>query len=163
MITVSLVKEAFIEAGKRFLKVIQYGAKTADVVAPFGEDSAPLKDMIALYAETAETGDSFIIGYINSQQIAQPGEKRIFSLQSDGSLSIDIHLKADGTMEIGGNSDFAVRYNELNAELQLQNTALNLEFSKIAIAINALAPGSYVPSSIGLDLSGARNNEVKTN
>lgn len=160
--TTSIVKENTIKNGKRELKVLEYGAKTADVVADFGDDSAPLKDMIAIYAKTDESGDSIIVGYMNKNQIAQAGEKRIFSLKEDGSLSFAIHLKNDGTCEVGGNADNLVRYQALDDALQAEKNLLDIEFNKIAIAINAIVPGSYNPAPITLNLIQAKIDEIKT-
>lgn len=162
MITFSVVKENIIKAGKRALKVIEYGAKTADVCGPFGDDSAPLKDMIAIYSQTGENGDNVIIGYLNSNQISKPGEKRIFSLKPDGSISFFMHLKDDGSCEIGGSVDNAVRYAPLNNALQLLKTSINAEHTKIATAINGLAPGSYIPEPITIDINQAKIQEIKT-
>ena len=160
--TLSIVKENIIKNGVRVLKVFQFGAKTADVVSAFGDDSAPLKDMVAIYGTTSENGDDIIIGYINKNQISQPGEKRIFSLKQDGSLSFALHLKNDGNCEFGGNSDNLVRYNALNTALQQEKNLINTELSKIATAINGVAPGAYTPTPITLDLIQAKINEIKT-
>ena len=124
-LTFSVVKEYLLENGIRILKVFEFGAKTANVIAPFGDDSAALKDMIAIYGSTSNVGESIIIGYINKNQIATPGEKRIFSLKEDGSLSFAIHLKNDQTCEIGGNADFAVRYNKLETAFNNLKTDMN--------------------------------------
>ena len=125
MISFSKVKESLIENGSRILKVVQFGAKTADSVSSFGDDSHPLNNMVAIYASTSEVGDNIIIGYINKNQIAALGEKRIFSLKEDGSLSFAIHLKNDQTCEIGGNADFAVRYNKLETAFNNLKTDMN--------------------------------------
>jgi hypothetical protein len=130
------------------------------VVAPFGDDSHPLKDMVALYANTSESGDNIIIGYINKNHIAAIGEKRIYSLKEDGSLSFAIHLKNDETCEIGGAVDFAVRYNALNTALQEEVVKINQELTKIASGIST-AGGVYVPEPITLSLIDSRVNEVK--
>ncbi len=159
--TISIVKENILKNGRRILKVFEFGAKTGDVVAPFGDDSAPLKDMVAIFGQTSVKGESVVIGYINKNQIAQPGEKRIFSLDSDGNLSFAIHLKGDGTCEIGGNTDNAVRYAELNTALQQQVTDINTELGKISAAIGLLG-GSYVVDPIALDASAAKIDEIKT-
>ncbi len=161
MITFSIVKDSIIEKFKRVLKVEQYGAKTADVISSFGDDSAPLNDMIALYANTSEVGDSVIIGYINKNQIAQPGEKRVFSLKPDGTLSFDIHLKTDGTCEIGGAIDNAVRHSKLNTALQAEVTKINAELVKISAAVGAVG-GSYVHVPVTVDIAAAKINEIKT-
>lgn len=124
-LTFSVVKEYLLENGIRILKVFEFGAKTANVIAPFGDDSAALKDMIAIYGSTSNVGESIIIGYINKNQIATPGEKRIFSLDENGELSFAIHLRTDGTCEIGGAGDFAVRYNELETAFNQLKSDLN--------------------------------------
>jgi len=160
--TFSIVKENIIKDFKRTLKIFEFGVKTADVVSAFGDDSAPLKDFVAIYGQTSENGDNIIIGYINKNQISAPGEKRIFSLKEDGSLSFSLHLKNDGTCEFGGNTDNAVRYAALNNALQLEKDLINTEFGKIATAINGLAPGAYVPTPITLNLLSAKIEEIKT-
>jgi hypothetical protein len=159
--TFSLVKENLLSKGKRILKVLQYGAKTASVTGPYGDDSSPLKDMIAIYAPTDESGDAVIMGYINKHQISKPGEKRIFSENPDGSLSCSIHLKANGICEIGEASDFAVRHTPLDTGLQNQNALINAEFAKVALAINAIVPGSYSPGTINIDISNAKIEKTK--
>lgn len=115
MITKSKIKEVLIQSGYRILKVVQYGVKTVDVATPFGEDSHPLKDMTAIFAETGRDGQPVIIGYVHKEKIADIGEKRIFSLKEDGTLSSYIHLKNDETINILGDEDFAVRFTELES------------------------------------------------
>lgn len=161
MISLSVVKQNIIKNGRRILKVLQYGAKTADVVGPYGDDSAPLPNMIAIYATTEESGDAVIVGYINSNQISQPGEKRIFSQNPDGSLSCSIHLKADGVCEIGEASDFAVRHTPLASGLSAQDSLINAELVKIAAAINAIVPGSYTPGTISTNISSSKVEKTK--
>ena len=160
MITFSKVKESIIET-YRSIKILQFGAKTADACASFGDDSSPLKDMIAIYAETSNISEPIIIGYLNKNQIALPGEKRIFSLKSDGDLSTFIHLKADGTMEIGGGDDNIIRYTPLNLAISKTDANINIELGKIATAITSIG-GAYVPNSINTDISNAKIQEIQT-
>lgn len=161
MITFSKVKDSIVELGKRILKVEQYGAKTAKVASDYGDDSQPLKNMTAIYAETAVNSEPIIVGYINTQQIAKEGEKRLYSQTPQGSLSFDIYLKNDGTCEIGGNIDNAVRFTPLNNGIILKDNLINTELSKIATAITALG-GTYTPSAVATDLSLAKIQEIKT-
>lgn len=125
MISFSRVKETVIEGGFRVAKVFQFGAKTATVASAFGDDSNPIKDMIAIYANTSEVGDKVIVGYLNQNHIAAIGEKRIFSLKPNGDLSFAIHLKNDETCEIGGNADNAVRYSKLEEAFNELKNDLN--------------------------------------
>lgn len=161
MITFSKVKENIITSLIRTLKVQQYGAKTANVVAPFGDDSAPLKDMIAVYAETSNISEPVVVGYINKNQIAKTGEKRIFSLKPDGTVATSIHLFTDGTMNVGGDNDNAVRYSPLNSGIYAKDALINIELTKIATAISLLG-GTYAPSNISTDIEAAKINEIKT-
>ena len=91
----------------------------------------------------------------------QSGEKRIFSLKEDGSLSFSVHLKNNGTLEVGGNTDNMVRYQKLDDALQAEKNLINAELSKIAAAINAIVPGSYTPAPITLNLIQAKIDEIK--
>ncbi|PXX26291.1 hypothetical protein C7967_11553 [Thalassospira sp. 11-3] len=161
MITFSIVKDSILDAGKRILKIVEFGPKTTKECAPFGEDSAPLKDMVAIHARTTESGESVVIGYINKDQLANPGEKRMYSLKPDGSLSFDIYLKNDGTVEIGGNGHHLVKYAPLNTALTDQDTAINTELGKIALAIGSLG-GTYTPATVATDISASRAENVKT-
>tara|TARA_R110000822_G_scaffold123489_3_gene257905 strand:+ start:15592 stop:16080 length:489 start_codon:yes stop_codon:yes gene_type:complete len=161
MISLAQVKSAVISSGRRILKVFEFGAKTAVQSGPFGDDSSPLKDMVAIFGKTSNLEEPVILGYINKNQLAQPGEKRIFSLKPDGSLSIDIFLKTDGTLEIGGNVDNMIRYGPLNTALQSHNAAINMELGKIAAAISTLG-GTYLPDTISTDISASKIDQVKT-
>ncbi|RDY57721.1 hypothetical protein [Flagellimonas nanhaiensis] len=161
MITLSKIKSYVLSNGSRILKVLQYGPRTAVEVSPFGVDSNPLKDMTAVYSKTAEMGEPVILGYINKNQISKQGETRIYSLGSDGNLAFSVHLKTDGTIEIGGNSDFMVKFNPLDAGLKNQDTQINTELGKIATAITSLG-GSYVPTPITTNIDQSKLSNVKT-
>lgn len=161
MISTAKVKQWFFEKGKRILKVSQFGAKTAKVAAPFGDDANPIKDMTAIFAETSESGEPFILGYVNTDQLAAVGEKRIFSLKETGGLSTYIWLKNNGTIEIGGKADNAVRFSKLNEAIGTKDSLITSELAKIATAIGTLG-GTYVPGKISTDLEPAKIDEVKT-
>lgn len=161
MITLSKVRSTILKKGERIIKVLQYGAKTVAEISPFGDDSNPVENMSALYADTAETGEPVIIGYINTNQLAAVGEKRIFSLKADKTLSAFIWLKNDGTMQIGGDADNAVRYQKLDDSLQAQKVLINIELSKIQAAITTLG-GAYAKVDISINASAAKITEIKT-
>ena len=161
MITFSRVKSSLIEKGSRIIKVLQFGAKTAVQSSSFGDDSCPLNEMTAIYADTSEKSERLIIGYINKDQIASPGEKRIFSLNTDGSFSCSIHLKSDGVCEIGEALDFSVRHTQLNTSIAAKDALIITELGKIAAAINAIVPGSYTPGTISTDISSAKVEKTK--
>jgi hypothetical protein len=161
MITLAKVDSTTITDKQREIKVLQFGAKTADECAPFGEDSNPLKDMIAVYAETAEVGEPVIIGYLNENQLAAVGEKRLYSLKPDGSLSFYTWLRNNGTMELGGNAHNLVRYEPLNNALQSLVNKINAELVKIQTGLTAVG-GVYAPAPVSVDVSASKINEIKS-
>ena len=165
MITFSKVKENIIDSF-RSMKVFQFGAKTADVASSFGDDSAPLKNMTAIFADTSNIGEPVIIGYLNKNQIATEGEKRIFSVDpATGNLSFAIHLRTDGTCEIGGNIDFMVRYSALETAFnQLKNDFNTHNHTTTATVGDSAIPGVITPptTTSNADISGAKIEEIKT-
>jgi hypothetical protein len=120
---------------QRIVKFFRLGrdVQTAVEVAPYGIDSNPIKDIIAIHAETAEKGKSVIIGYINKNQLAGIGESRIYSTDANGVLKTSIWLKNDGVMEIGGDTDFMVRYSKLEQAFN----ELKTDHNKLVDAFNA--------------------------
>lgn len=110
----------FFESGLRKIKFLRLGKRdiqSSFEAMPYGFDSVPIKNIKAIYSKTGEDGKTVIIGYINTGQLEslKSGESRMFSTDSDGKLSFDIRLKDNGTAEIGGDSDFMVRFNALES------------------------------------------------
>jgi len=154
MLTISRVKQAANE----FIKVLRFGLSdvvTAKQFTPAGLTSKPIKNQIAIYAKTSDNNDPAIIGYLSELNGISEGEIKLFSLDSNGVEKIYIHIKNDGTIEFGGAADNLVKYLPLNTAV----SNINLEFGKIATAINAIVPGSYVPGTISI--TGAKVAELK--
>lgn len=161
---VKVLSTEFDNFQRRVIKFLRYGKsdiQTAQEITPFGIDSNPLKDMIAVYGQTGENGKTVILGYVNKNQIAEIGETRIFSQTENGADSFYIHLKNDETLEIGGTAHNLVRYTPLNTALQQQVNAINVELGKIAAGI-ATGGGAYTPQPISLNISDAKIEEIKT-
>ncbi len=150
---------------RQIIKILGMGTDDVQEInqtAPFGIDSVPIKDMRGVLAGTASNGDALVIGYINKNAIAEAGETRLFSTDDDGQLQIALHLKKDGTMEIGGDSDFMVRFSALETaynELQGKWNAFALAYVPGSPATVGLPP--TLPQSTG-DISAAKIDEIKT-
>lgn len=160
MITLARIKDIVIEKKQRVLKVIQYGTKTADECSPFGDDSSPLENMTAVFANTGESGEPVIIGYINENQLAEPGEKRLYSCKENGDISSYIWLKKDETIEIGGNQHNITRFTPLETGLHQQDTAINTELAKISGLLSGIGL-VYVPTAITTNISQAKADDIK--
>lgn len=166
----SKVISSTIESLKRVVKVLRFGrsdVQTAYEAMPFGVDSSPLKDMSAIYSETGTNGKAVIIGYINKNQMAEPGETRLFSLDSDGNLKTYLYLKKDGNMDIGGDDDFMVRYSKLEEAFNDLKESHNDLVQKYNIHTH-LAPGGATSATAttatpsDADISGAKIEEIRT-
>jgi hypothetical protein len=175
---IKVISSQIDETGRRLIKSLGWGADDVQEtlnVAPFGDDSCPVKDMVAIYATTSDIGNPVVIGYVNKNQIADVGEKRIFSTNADGVEQIALHLKNDGTAEFGGNTDFMVRY----SELEVGFNALKSDFNSLVTSYNShihittatvsatAVPGVIAPTpSTGTpstaDISGSKIDEIKT-
>ena len=164
MVKVSKIISSTIKSGRRILKILGLGKEdiqTSYESMPFGVDSVPIKDLIAIQMETSERGKTVIVGYINKNQIADVGELRLYSLDATGAEQANVYLKKDGVLELNGNVDNAVKFIPLDAGLQSQTTAINAELVKIAAAINAIVPGSYVPTPVTVNITNSKVESVK--
>ncbi len=145
----------------KFFRLGKSDVQEATEVSPFGIDSNPIKDMIAVYASTGEKGDTVIIGYLNKKQIAAVGETRIYSTDANGNVKISIHLKNDGTAEIGGTGDNLVKYIPLKELVDSINNFLNIQLPLISAGI-ATGGGSYSPPRANFNISDAKIEKLKT-
>lgn len=160
--------------GKRLVKVLRYGksdVQTPTQAAPYGIDSNPVKDMIAVYCATGVKGKPVVLGYLNKDQLAGVGEIRFKSTDEDGAEQMYLWLKNDGTMEVGGDADFMVRYSALETaynELQDDVNTLKQVFSAWAVvpsdggAALKTAAATWYGTPLTSDISDAKIEEIKT-
>jgi len=138
--------------------------------APHGIDSNPVKDMVAIRAETGIKGEAVVIGYLNPNALAAQGENRIYSTDSNGNVVQYFWLKNDGTTEINGTGDFLARFNELkagfdqlrddfNTHVQTYNTHLHPGVAT-GLGNTGPTPSTGTPSTASIDT--AKIDELKT-
>lgn len=164
MIALAKYFSSVIENGKRIIKSKGIGGSvmTTKEVAPFGFDSQPLEGMTAIYSDTTNADESVIIGYINKNQLAGIGESRMYSVGGPlGEVQATILCDASGRISLNGNAYNSVRYEPLESGLNGQNVLINAELSKIAIALNSLAPGSYVVNPVSINITAAKSETIK--
>lgn len=136
----------------------------------YGTDAQPIKDAVAVYAQTGVKGKTVIIGYINKNAVADVGEHRLFSTDADGAVQFYIHLKNDGTCDIGGSANHMTRYEELETafnELKSDfNTHVNNYNTHVHPGVLAGPASTAVTVSVSTpsqaDISGAKIDEIKT-
>ena len=168
---VKIISTEINDLTQRVSKFLRFGLKdvqTALQTAPYGMDSNPIKDMIAIYGATSDKGKPVIIGYINKNQLADIGEARIFSTDENGNLKTFIWLQNDGIMEIAGNVDNMVRFSELKSGFD----TLKSDFNSFVTTYNThthataptgpVSPPSAAASSTVADIDSSKINEIKT-
>lgn len=162
MITlVKIISTSVDSLKRRIQKFVRFGlddVQTSMVAAPFGIDSNPVKDMVAVYAPTAEKGKTVIIGYINKNAISEVGGVRLFSTDANGTEKFYVYLRANDTLELGGNTKHLARFEELETAFN----ALKSDFNTHTHTGNLGAPTTppLVPSIA--DISGAKITKIKT-
>lgn len=152
----------------KFLRLGKYDVQTSVEANPYGLDSNPIKDMMALYSPTGENGKTHIVGYVNKNLKAEPGEFRTFATDEQGNEIFYTWMKKNGTIEIGGDSDNAVKYSKLEQAFN----QLKQDFNSLVTNFNAhqhTAPsgggpttGAQSASTSSADISPAKNDKIKT-
>lgn len=159
---------------RRVIKFLRFGKSDVQEsieVAPFGIDNAPIKNLIALYAQTTENGKSYIVGYLNKNQKSEPGENRSYATDDAGAEVFYIWQRKDGTVEIGGTDNYAVKFNELKAEFN----ALKSDYNNLVTTFNghthilALTAGTGTAAvsvtqgqTNTSNIDNAKNDKIKT-
>lgn len=137
----------------RIIKVSRYGKDdtvTGLEAMPYGDDSNPITGMSAVYLELSSRKNKVIVGYINKQQLADVGEKRIYSTDANGNVKFYLWLHADGTCEFNGKDNHLTQYE-----------ALKVAFDQLKSDFNAhVHPSNGAPPTVPstADMSGAKLN-----
>ena len=160
---------------RRLIKILRLGNKdiqTPFEASPFGLDSVAIKDLIAIQVETGEKGKTVIIGYINKNAIAEIGEYRTYSTDSEGNEKNYIWLRNDGVIEIGGDADNMVRFSKLEEafnDLRSDYNDLVTKWNTFAVAyipgspaVQGLPPTAASGNLSTADISPAKIEEIKT-
>lgn len=173
MVEISIVISTLLDAGIRTVKSLVYGSNGRNTqleAMPFGTDAVPIENYRAIVVQSQTREKRFVLGYVNKSQEASPGDHRIYSLTSEGLLATSIWLKSDGTIEVGGDTDFMVRYSVLEAAFN----ELRSDFNSLVSTYNShthagvspgggtTAPTTSSGSSSSADISGAKIDEIKT-
>jgi hypothetical protein len=120
------------------LKCLLYGSA--------GDDSPPLPEDRVLIIEKTGSGSYAVCGTLSVSQGANPGEKILYSRDSNGTVKSTIKLLSTGIIELNGNADFAVAFNDLKAgfdQLKLDyNTHVHVETGASTLVPTVLSAAS---------------------
>ena len=171
---VTTISTALNKLGQRVSKVFRMGrddVREAIQSAPHGIDANPVKDMVAVYADGQVKGQQVILGYLNKNCISEVGGIRVYSTNTSGAEQIAIYLRANGTIEVGGDSDFMVRYEPMAAtidEIKSDIATLKQAFTAWVTvpgdggaALKAIA-ATWAATPLIKDIADSKINEIKT-
>lgn len=135
-------------------------SKQAQEIAPYGYDAAPVAGLTALYLQTSKRSQPVFAGYVNTNQLAVPGEVRIFATDENGNEKCRIWQHSSGKIEIGGtgaagsNVNHLTQFETLNTSLAAWKSELDLQLT----AIGAAAGSPYTAPT--LDISSAETSKL---
>jgi hypothetical protein len=173
---IKIISSAF-DSGRRLVKFNRLGrsdVKEKIEVSPYGLDSNPVKDTVGIYTPTSVSGKGVVFGYVNPEQKADVGEFRTYATDSDGVEVFYTWLKNNGTAEIGGDSDFMVRYSELetafnelrddfNALVNVYNAHIHTTTATVGLGpVGVISTSPSQGQQSTADISGAKIDEIKT-
>lgn len=128
--------------------------QTVQYMPMSGDDSPPqIGDLVVILS----IGTAFQVALGLQDSVApsmSAGEKKVYSRDSGGSIAAFIDLLASGDLELNGNANTAVRFADLNTQLQLLVTAINALFG-------TKLDGSGTAGTLTLDLSATESPTVK--
>lgn len=131
--------------------------QTVEFMSNAGDDTHPPLDSKVL---VLSAGEAWKIAVASDDDVVPSmavGEKKLYST-SGGSIQAYINLLSDGTIEINGNADFAVRFTALETAFNQLKSDYN---SHTHVSVTSVGtPTVPVPQSTA-DMSGAKVNEVK--
>jgi hypothetical protein len=159
------------QATDEFIKVLRFGkddVQTPLPVLPHGLDSKPVKEDLAVTANTTGDGENVVLGYVKLFSETQEGETRLYATDQEGALVFDLLFNNAGELIFNSGEDNAVRYSKLEDaynELKGKFNDLVSAFNQHVHASSG-APPTPVPSVIPAqpstgDISPAKIDEIK--
>lgn len=115
---------------------------TAPQFAPSGVDAPPLEGDYSVSVDVPGDSGEAVVGYLdpNNEGTAEGGEYRTYSRDENGDVAISIHLKKDGTIVFGDDTDNLVRYSELETAIELLKTQIEDNHTLLQGVLAATAP-----------------------
>jgi hypothetical protein len=132
-----------------------------------GDDSPPIENLRGIYVQTSQVGTPVLVGYINDNQLAQPGEKRIFATDQNGNAILHFYMKSDSTIELGGTGNYAVKFNELKTEFNELKGKFNSFVNSYNLHVHPVSGASTLvttslATSSTANIDNAKNSKIQT-
>ena len=135
---------------------------TAELYQAAGDDASPLPDDTVAVVEIPGTGRYIAIGFIDpkNEPTAAPGERRLYSRNSDGDIQVTIRLSNDGVVHLAEDEAAALiaRADRVESELAAIKQAFashthptNAGTDGTAATVDASTDFGYEPAAVGCD------------
>ena len=165
-----------IEKTRLIVKVLGLGrsdVKNVLNVAPFGFESRVPAGYNAVYADTGDNGKKVMLGVIKDNVNINSGEVKIYSVDSNGDVSIFLYIRSTGEIQFGGSTDNLIRYSVMESEIN----GLKTDFNNLVTAFNqhvhptaavgppsppTPVPGVIPATDTDIDISESKIDELKT-
>lgn len=141
---------------------------TVEYMSPPGEDSNPPDGAKVLIIDVGRAYKIAIAADDNVSPSMAEGEKKLYSI-SDGAIASFINFLASGIVEINGNNDFAIRFNEMQSAFdemkddlnQLVNDYTNHKHGGVQSGGGVTAVPDIPGTESTADMAAAKVDEVK--
>lgn len=117
-----------------------------------GEDNSPQPGARVIILDLAPSYRIAVAEDDGVEPTVGPGEKELYSYDADSNKLAHIRILDDSCVEINGNADFAVRYNELETAFNELRTELNDTITRLNAVTTLLKTWVVVPQDGGLAL-----------
>src|SRR5690554_160306 len=156
------------EVATNFIKALIYGksdVRTAPQSLPYGIDSKPVKDKIAVYCQMENRSKSVMLGFLSKSDKTNPGEMRIYATDQSGAEVFSIMMDNNGyvTFDGVGFNDNLVAYQRLKDEYDKTKEVVDLILGVIKTTPGIQEPGNGSPSAFQAALSTAVGSKITGN
>jgi hypothetical protein len=167
---VKIISTTIDSANRRLVKFFRFGKDDVQEVLSascVGDDSPPIENLRGIYVQTSQVGTPVLVGYINDNQLAQPGEKRIFATDQNGNAILHFYMKSDSTIELGGTGNYAVKFNELKTEFNELKGKFNSFVNSYNLHVHPVSGASTLvttslATSSTANIDNAKNSKIQT-
>lgn len=126
---------------------------SANLYGPSGDDSPGLPDDRFALMKIDGAGNWVAVGVLVKSQGALTGEKILYSRDSAGVVKATVKLLKDGIIELNGNTDFAVAFNDLKAGFDSLKSDHNTFLTHVHGASGTPPVPPAIPSTASVDAS----------
>lgn len=133
--------------------------QTVELINLAGEDNNPANESTVVVIKISESYKVGIAANDGIESTVDPGERKIYSYLA-GVIKSFAYFKKDGTLEINGNTDFAVAFDDLKVAFDQLKSQVTSNLTAISTAIGTLG-GTYTVIPLTASVDSAKVPTIK--